>query len=209
MTVASRTQLDRILDFWKPISRENFINLVPPRTLRNISATCLSISSVKVEKEMHFAKRQERSYLRTGVLSYWLSLPHASGRVLRGYPPRFSPSSSTTSPSTHTLNSVHSGQVPCGLCIVQVGTSVPQTLLARARQSLHSVYASCQAGCDPGNNNVTSREGTHYTPKKGKETQTFSSPFTRSILNPSSNPLQFRHGPRVHSTLCGVLASPS
>lgn len=142
VTVASRTQLDRILDFWKPISRENFINLVPPRTLRNISATRLSIFSVKVEKELHFAKRQERSYLRTGVSSYWLSLPHASGRVLRSLPPRILSFLTNFSQYSHLKQcSLTSG--PCGLCIAQVGTSVPQTLLARGKailaQRLHQL----------------------------------------------------------------------
>ena len=84
MTVSLRTQLDRILDFWKPNPRENFINLVQG-PLEIFQLHVLQFSPL-AEKELHFAKRQECSDLRIGVSrgtsAYWLSLPHENSRVL-------------------------------------------------------------------------------------------------------------------------------
>lgn len=128
---------------------------------------------------------------------------------LGGSLPRFSPSS-LLSADTYTLNNVPSGQVPCGHCIMQAGTSVPQTPLTLDRAMLVSrvSIARCQGGCDLANNDVTLRECALSTPQKSNKTQTFSPLFTRSLSNPSSNALQFRPGPRVHGVLCGGFLLP-
>lgn len=84
---------------------------------------------------------------------------------LVGYPPPIS-ASSLTSPNTHTFNSVPSGWVPCGHDTVQVGTSVPQTLLTPGKAVLEQCLCQLSGRLWPMNNDVT---GGKVHPGKGRK----------------------------------------